>query len=241
MTAACRRGICAARVSAAFSGHAGRTRQESTTPKQELNTQFNAPESKAPGSTRIMTTESTQPQPEQGPAPDNGQVQSQGHRRRRRRRKNKSSQQAAMQAQPAQGSRRRSRPRAAASRAAKAGPSAPGPEEEEVLPEKQAPAAQPGNSISAPPQGKRKGRQKGPRDICRPHGPQLSRRERQRSRRPALHHSDLGQRPRRRYYPEAYRRRRRRRSAKTRPRASSVSSRISSSWPRFRRPRASWA
>ena len=39
-----------------------------------------------------MTTESTQPQPELGPATDNGPVQSQGHRRRRRRRKNKSNQ-----------------------------------------------------------------------------------------------------------------------------------------------------
>src|SRR5580698_1081720 len=48
-----------------------------------------------------MTTESTQPQPDLGPAPDNGQVQSQGHRRRRRRRKNKSSQQGAQPNQPA--------------------------------------------------------------------------------------------------------------------------------------------
>jgi hypothetical protein len=40
-----------------------------------------------------MTTDSTQPQPELGPATDNGPGQSQGHRRRRRRRKNKSSQQ----------------------------------------------------------------------------------------------------------------------------------------------------
>src|SRR5580692_1704662 len=57
----------------------------------------------APGSTRIMTTEPTQPQPEQGPTPDNGQVQSQGHRRRRRRRKNKSSQQGGQPAQQPQG------------------------------------------------------------------------------------------------------------------------------------------
>ena len=49
-----------------------------------------------------MTTESTQPQPELGPAPDNGQGQSQGHRRRRRRRKNKSSQQGAPPNQTAQ-------------------------------------------------------------------------------------------------------------------------------------------
>ena len=50
-----------------------------------------------------MTTESTQPQTDLGPAPANGQGQSQGHRRRRRRRKNKSSQQNAPQGQlPAQ-------------------------------------------------------------------------------------------------------------------------------------------
>jgi hypothetical protein len=47
-----------------------------------------------------MTTESTQPQSEVGPAPANGQGQSQGHRRRRRRRKNKTSQAGAPQAQP---------------------------------------------------------------------------------------------------------------------------------------------
>jgi hypothetical protein len=47
-----------------------------------------------------MTTESTPPQAELGPAPANGQGQSQGHRRRRRRRKNKSSQASAPQAQP---------------------------------------------------------------------------------------------------------------------------------------------
>jgi hypothetical protein len=55
-----------------------------------------------------MTTESTQPQTDLGPAPANGQGQSQGHRRRRRRRKNKSSQPNAPQgqqgqAQPGQG------------------------------------------------------------------------------------------------------------------------------------------
>src|SRR5579863_865346 len=64
--------------------------------------QFNAAKSKVPGSTSIMTTESMQPQPEQGPAPDNGQVQSRGHRRRRRRRKNKSNQQAGTQPQQMQ-------------------------------------------------------------------------------------------------------------------------------------------
>ena len=93
-----------------------------------------------------MTIESTQPQPEQGPAQDNGQVQSQGHRRRRRRRKNKSSQQGGAQ----QRSRAQSQPQQQASRASTAAPAgpiaaaahqqqpAPGrtrAEEEEILPE----------------------------------------------------------------------------------------------------------
>jgi hypothetical protein len=49
-----------------------------------------------------MTTESNQPQPELGPGPANGQVQAQGHRRRRRRRKNKSNRPGAPQGQMAQ-------------------------------------------------------------------------------------------------------------------------------------------
>jgi len=52
-----------------------------------------------------MTTETTQPQPEMGPAPDNGQASqapTPGHRRRRRRRKNRSSQQNAQQGQQPQ-------------------------------------------------------------------------------------------------------------------------------------------
>jgi len=50
-----------------------------------------------------MTTDSTQPQNELGPASANGQGQSQGHRRRRRRRKNKNSQPSAPQGQQGQG------------------------------------------------------------------------------------------------------------------------------------------
>ena len=121
-----------------------------------------------------MTTEPTQPQPEQGPAPDNGQVQSQGHRRRRRRRKNKSSQQAADASQPLQGQpQMQEQPQ----------PQAPlpcNPRRPSLLTSTragrrrnssrrtQAPAAQPGNSISGPMQGKRKGRQKGPRAFVGP-------------------------------------------------------------------------
>ena len=50
-----------------------------------------------------MTTDTTQPQNELGPASANGQGQSQGHRRRRRRRKNKNSQPSAPQGQQGQG------------------------------------------------------------------------------------------------------------------------------------------
>ena len=99
-----------------------------------------------------MTTEPTQPQPEQGPAPDNGQVQSQGHRRRRRRRKNKSSQQAA-NAGPAAASAG-----SAADAAVSAGTAAlrrkppPGPgrgRRRNSSRRTRLPQAQPGNSISA--------------------------------------------------------------------------------------------
>ena len=123
-----------------------------------------------------MTIEPTQPQPEQGSAPDNGQVQSQGHRRRRRRRKNKSSQQAGAQGQPQQGQGQpQMQSPAPAQQAAAAKPhqihqfTRPGPEEEKVLPEESPhQPLQPGNSIYGPPQGRRKGRQKGPRTFVGP-------------------------------------------------------------------------
>ena len=94
-----------------------------------------------------MTTEPTQPQPEQGPTPDNGQVQSQGHRRRRRRRKNKSSQQGAMQPPQAQGQpqpQMQGQPQAPPQIACFAAASAatPGPKEK-VLPEELAPQRSP--------------------------------------------------------------------------------------------------
>jgi hypothetical protein len=105
-----------------------------------------------------------------GPAPDNGQAPSQGHRRRRRRRKNKSSQQSAPQPQQAQ---MQPQPQAL--------PQAPPPQQRPAQahqnqPRKKkkffqkgsAPPAQPGNSISGPSQGKRKGKQRGPREFVGP-------------------------------------------------------------------------
>jgi hypothetical protein len=116
-----------------------------------------------------MTIEPTQPQPEQGSAPDNGQAQSQGHRRRRRRRKNKSSQQAGAQGQPQQ-----AQPQMQSPAPQHAAPSKP-PHHNQSRKKKKffqrpsAPAVPPGNSISGPPQGKRKGgRQRGPRTFVGP-------------------------------------------------------------------------
>ena len=116
-----------------------------------------------------MTMEPTQPQPEQGPAPDNGQAQSHGHRRRRRRRKNKTSQQAGAQApQPAQA---QSQPQMQAPQHT-AGHSKPvhqnqGRKKKKFFQKNQGSSHQPGNG-GPPPQGRRKGRQKGPRMFVGP-------------------------------------------------------------------------
>ncbi|MGH9604619.1 MAG: response regulator [Terracidiphilus sp.] len=110
-----------------------------------------------------MTTEPTQPQPELGPAPDNGQVQSQGHRRRRRRRKNKSSQHAG---QPQQG---QAQPQAQAQAPPQPKP-APVQQNQGRRKKKffqKAQPGQPGNSM-AERQGKRKVKQKGPREFVGP-------------------------------------------------------------------------
>ncbi|MGA3129201.1 MAG: response regulator [Terracidiphilus sp.] len=113
-----------------------------------------------------MTTEPTEPQLEQGPAPDNGQVQSKGHRRRRRRRKNKPSQQVPQaqgqpQAQPQPQMQAPQQP---------APPRPPHPRQgrkKKFFQKSVAPPAQPGNSVNAP-QARRKGRQKGPRMFVGP-------------------------------------------------------------------------
>ena len=120
-----------------------------------------------------MTTELTQPQPEVGPAPDNGQAPSQGHRRRRRRRKNKSSQQGAPQAQQTPVQQQPQQPPQA--------PPQPPPQQKQAQqhqnqPRKKkkffqknsAPPPQPGNSINGSSQGKRKGKQRGPREFVGP-------------------------------------------------------------------------
>ncbi len=117
-----------------------------------------------------MTTEPTEPQLEQGPPPDNGQVQSQGHRRRRRRRKNKSGH-PAPQAQPAQGQQ----PAQSQPPRMKAPPQQPQQRpqhqhqsrKKKFFPKSQAPQGQPGNNINGG-QGKRKGRQRGPRAFVGP-------------------------------------------------------------------------
>ena len=134
-----------------------------------------------------MTTELTQPQTELGPVPANDQGQSQGHRRRRRRRKNKSNQTGAAQAQQPQAQQQQEpqpppQPRAQKQKPAptqQAGHEAghqggrQGGHQSQGRKKKfsqKAPAstAQPGNSISGPPQGKRKMRQKGPREFVGP-------------------------------------------------------------------------
>ena len=130
-----------------------------------------------------MTTESTQPQTELGPAPANGQVQSQGHRRRRRRRKNKNSQQGAPQGQ--QGLPQSQPP---AQPVAQAAPPPPKPMHQAhqgqgqgrkkkkffqkgfgsaPQPGNNGTTHQPGNTIGGS-QGKRKGKQKGPREFVGP-------------------------------------------------------------------------
>jgi hypothetical protein len=117
-----------------------------------------------------MTTELTQPQPEAGPAPDNGQVpqgQPQGHRRRRRRRKNKSNHQ---NAQP-QAQMQQAPPQ-------QAGAGVPPPQrpprqnqpkkKKKFFQKNQGPQLQPGNSLAPQGQGKRKAKQRGPREFVGP-------------------------------------------------------------------------
>jgi hypothetical protein len=126
-----------------------------------------------------MTTESTEPQTDLGPAPANGQVQSQGHRRRRRRRKNKSSQQSAPQGQPGQ---QQAQPQPQpAMQAAQPPPRAHqnqghGRKKKKFFQKGSSSAAQPSNNASshspgnsqAGSQGKRKGKQRGPREFVGP-------------------------------------------------------------------------
>jgi hypothetical protein len=127
-----------------------------------------------------MTTESTLPQSDMGPAPANGPGQSQGHRRRRRRRKNKSQTGAAPGMQTPQGAPQ-----------AQAPPPPPKPQQtptyqnqggsqgggqghsrkkKKFFEKRQSQPMQPGNSIASPGngQGKRKMKQRGPREFVGP-------------------------------------------------------------------------
>jgi hypothetical protein len=129
-----------------------------------------------------MTIESTPPQPEPGPAQANGQGQSQGHRRRRRRRKNKSNQQGQPQAQQGQGPQAQAQPQQQAPPQAPAQAAGQGQQRHNNQPRQNqgrkkkkffqkgssAPPAQPGNSISGPPHGRRKEKQRGPRTFVGP-------------------------------------------------------------------------
>lgn len=130
-----------------------------------------------------MTTESTQPQGEMGASPAPSQGQSQGHRRRRRRRKNKSSYAGAQiqqaQGQPAQGAPQAAAPPPKPQHAHSGGPGQQGQgqqhgghgrKKKKKFFQKggpQQPQPQPGNSIHAP-QGKRKSKQRGPREFVGP-------------------------------------------------------------------------
>ena len=137
-----------------------------------------------------MTTDSTQPQTDLGPAPADGQVQSQGHRRRRRRRKNKNAgpqpgaQPVAAQGQPAQSPTHTppipSLQAAPPPRAAHQAHQGQGRKKKKFFQKGSPNPAQSGNNASshahshAPgnsqggSQGKRKGKQKGPREFVGP-------------------------------------------------------------------------
>ena len=125
-----------------------------------------------------MTTESTQPQPEAGQGQANGQGQSQGHRRRRRRRKNKSSHSGAPQMQ--QGQQPQQQPAQAQPQASAASK----PPQQQIQQRAQGQGRkkkkffqkgsgggqqpQPGNSVNSHQQGKRKNKQRGPREFVGP-------------------------------------------------------------------------
>jgi hypothetical protein len=126
-----------------------------------------------------MTTEPTPPPMEMGPAPEIAPVPSHGHRRRRRRRKNKSQQAAAqpLQGQP-QGQPQAQTPlpsppppRPAPAQQQNHGQQNQGHQgrkKKKFFQKQQQPQAQPGNSIGGQGQGKRRGRQKGPREFVGP-------------------------------------------------------------------------
>jgi hypothetical protein len=109
-----------------------------------------------------------------GPSPANGQGQSQGHRRRRRRRKNKSSRQGAPQAQTAVPQQAQA-PMAAPQALAPPPKQQHGPprqnqgrKKKKFFQKNSGSAQQPGNSVPGQSQGKRKNKQRGPREFVGP-------------------------------------------------------------------------
>jgi CheY-like chemotaxis protein len=139
-----------------------------------------------------MTTESTQPQSDLEQVPANVQGQSQGHRRRRRRRKSKSSQQGAPQPQqqaqapqpppqpqpqvqpaqqmqqPVQQMQPVQHKRPAHQNHSQGQGQGQARKKKKFFQKGSPTPAQPGNSIAAPQQNKRKTRQKGPREFVGP-------------------------------------------------------------------------
>ncbi len=124
-----------------------------------------------------MTTELTQPQTDLEPVPAIGQGQSQGHRRRRRRRKNKSSQKNAplgqvAQAQPQAQPPMQAMPQQPTATAPVQNHQGQGRKKKKFFQKGSSSAAQPGNSVYAPSQGysqgKRRNKQKGPREFVGP-------------------------------------------------------------------------
>jgi hypothetical protein len=102
---------------------------------------------------------------ETGPAPDNGQVQSQRHRRRRRRRKNKT-QPAVAQAQPQMQAPPEAPPPAPPQPKPAQVRQNQGRKKKKFFQKGQQPAGQPRNN--APAQGRRKSKQRGPREFIGP-------------------------------------------------------------------------
>jgi CheY-like chemotaxis protein len=130
-----------------------------------------------------MTTESTPPPTEMGQAPETAPVPSHGHRRRRRRRKNKSQQAGTPGQQPQAQAQPQAQPQAQV-QPPPPPPTRPAPVQQNqqgqnqghagrkkkkfFTKQQQQPQPQPGNSINGGGQGKRRTRQKGPREFVGP-------------------------------------------------------------------------
>jgi len=117
-----------------------------------------------------MTTDLTQPPAEMGAAPAIGQGQSHGHRRRRRRRKNKSSQPPGLSAQQGHPPQPQPAPQPQAQAPAQRQPQNHHNQgrKKKFFSKGQSAQGQPGNSVHGSSQGKRKNKQKGPREFVGP-------------------------------------------------------------------------